>query len=70
MRQDIFCAFCKRVGDGSGVGYYNTAFLLAVRPNSRTLPKGWACRGCLSDRADMDNRDFLKAFDKAIRRKK
>lgn len=69
MRKDISCAFCKTAGDGSGPGYHGTKFLLAVRPNTRVLYKGWVCRECLDKYSDLDDRDFLNRFAKAIRQK-
>lgn len=69
MRKDIQCAFCRATGDGSGPAYYSSPFLLAVRPNTLTLPKGWVCRTCLEKYAKLSDREFLNKFNKAIQRK-
>ena len=65
MRTTILCKLCGKRGEASSLHYYSDRFLLAVRPNTRTLPKGFVCRPCLKKHAKLSDTDFLSLFDSA-----
>lgn len=69
MKQDIFCALCKKRGSGSRPGYYHDKLLLGFRLHSRTLDKGWVCRDCVTKNSKLDDREFIEKIEKAIQRK-